>query len=82
MNFKRWWCLLSKNHSILNLGEFFHSEKYRIFTQWVKQNLLLCQGYDDHTWINKSFHNYKLSSFKMDGPGRDSGVLVWSDIDS
>ena len=24
---KKKWCLLSKNYSILNLGEFFHSEK-------------------------------------------------------
>ena len=31
MDSKRWWCLLSKNYSILNLGEFFHSEKYRFF---------------------------------------------------
>ena len=33
MDSKRWWCLLSNNHSILNLREFFHSEKYRGFTQ-------------------------------------------------
>ena len=33
MDSKRWWCLLSKNHSILNLREFFHSKKYGFFTQ-------------------------------------------------
>ena len=26
MDYKRWWCLLSNTYSILNLGEFFHSE--------------------------------------------------------
>ena len=28
MDSERWWCLLSKNHSILNLRVFFHIEKY------------------------------------------------------
>ena len=27
MDSQRWWSLLSKNYSILNLGKFFHSEK-------------------------------------------------------
>ena len=31
MDSKRWWSLLSKNRSILNLREFFHSEKYGFF---------------------------------------------------
>ena len=29
-----------KNNSILNLGEFFHSEKYRIFTQYAVATIL------------------------------------------
>ena len=29
MDSERLWCLLSQNHSILNLSEFFHYEKYR-----------------------------------------------------
>ena len=33
MDSERWWCLLSKNQKILNLREFFHNEKYRVFTQ-------------------------------------------------
>ena len=37
---KRWWCLLSKNYSILNLGEFFHIEKYRVFTQFAAATIL------------------------------------------
>ena len=40
MDSQRWWCLLSKNYSILNLGEFFHSEKYRVFTQYAAATLL------------------------------------------
>ena len=33
MDSERWWWLLSKNQRILNLREFFHNEKYRVFTQ-------------------------------------------------
>ena len=33
MDSERWWGLLSKNQRILNLREFFHNEKYRVFTQ-------------------------------------------------
>ena len=40
MDSKRWCCLLSKNYSILNLGEFFHSEKYRVFTQYAATTIL------------------------------------------
>ena len=29
-----------KNYSILNLGEFFHSEKYRVFTQYAAATIL------------------------------------------
>ena len=35
MDSKRWWCLLSKNHSILNLRELFRSEKYRVFAHYA-----------------------------------------------
>ena len=31
---------LKKNYSILNLGEFFHSEKYRDFTQYAAATIL------------------------------------------
>ena len=33
MDSERWWGLLSKNQRILNLREFFHNEKYGVFTQ-------------------------------------------------
>ena len=29
-----------KNYSILNLGEFFQSEKYRVFTQYAAATIL------------------------------------------
>ena len=29
-----------KNYSILNLGEFFHGEKYRVFTQYAAGTIL------------------------------------------
>ena len=31
---------LKKDYSILNLGEFFHSEKYRVFTQHAAAAIL------------------------------------------
>ena len=40
MDSKRWRCLLSQKYSILNLGEFFHSEKYWVFTQYAAATIL------------------------------------------
>ena len=32
--------LKKKNYSILNLGEFFHGEKYRVFTQYAAATIM------------------------------------------
>ena len=52
MDSQRWWCLLSKNYSILNLGEFFHSEKYRVFTQYAAATIL--RHWATMSWITKA----------------------------
>ena len=73
MDSKRWWCLLSKNHRILNLKEFFHSEKYRAFTQHAAVAILrhsATMGYTHkvsillwaNTWHNAAQHWSSVSS--------------------
>ena len=58
MDSKRWWCLLSENYSILNLGEFFQSEKYRVYTICHRNHIASL----DHNELNERWVIFPNSS--------------------
>ena len=46
-----------KNDSILNLGELFHSEKYRDFTQYAAATIMRQLGHDEMGDFSKLIKN-------------------------